>query len=124
MIKTSKGNIQVDIITIAGMKRSPIVVTAIPNNGGGLSYSVTHKPSGLALVPAKTDDLPLVIRCAKKLWNGLAPALRVALSREDFGSHMVEFNKVGQVVIQVRQYLDNEVAKRIKSEVAAELKAK
>jgi hypothetical protein len=28
MIKTAKGNIQVDVITIHGMKRSPIVIAA------------------------------------------------------------------------------------------------
>ena len=117
MIKTNKGLIQVDVITIHGMKRSPIVVTAVPNyGGGGVSYSVTHKPSGYALIPAKTDDLPLVVRCAKRLWKGLSADLREALAREDFGSHMTEYGKVGHVVMGVREYLDQEVTKRINEE--------
>jgi hypothetical protein len=73
-IATTKGKLEFDEILIDGMKRSPIAIVPLPNNLGTMSYSITHRPTGMAIIPAKSDDLALVLAGCGRSWTTSAEA--------------------------------------------------
>jgi len=104
--------VEARIITINGMKRSPIVLAEVVNNGGWFSYSITHKPSGFALVQAITDDEAIATKYAKRIWKKLDKQCRHALSQPDFGPHYQEFDTIGCIVTNARDAMNEEVGRR------------
>jgi hypothetical protein len=107
-------------IPIDGMKRSPIVLEAVPNNGGGISYAITHKPSGKVMIEAACSDMNVVKRAAKRLWGKLGPEARAALASPTFGDHLPEYDAVLLATSEEMWKLHDEIGKLIEKKVRSE----
>lgn len=121
-IATTKGKTTLPCFRIDGMLRSPIVIVAMKNNGGGVSYSITHAPSGMAIIAAFSDSLSDVVCAAKKLWKLADKQIRQWLSSSNLNTNDQEYLRFGTIVVRIRTELEEKVAKQIRQEVESERK--
>jgi hypothetical protein len=115
-METAKGYL------LPGMHKSALAIIALPNNGGTVSYGVTHVPTGIAVIRARTDSFDLVASALRKLWKHLQPEHKQLLKlkgRDEIEAHPA-FTGLAIVVRSVTEGLEHKIAEQIQREVRDE----
>lgn len=121
-IATDKGPEMLDVTLLPGMYTSGLCIAEVPNNGGGVSYGITHVDTGFAIIAACTDDFDLVASMLRKLWKQLSMQEKQLLKLKDpqeMKQHQY-FDYFGNKVLAIKEQLKHKIAKQIEREIKEE----